>query len=93
MTPTIPINYYRVSTCCPEVVADIANVGITGGTANNADGFSYNGKDYEIGPSFNVGAVILDSSVLISNYCSTVSCVSNSPTPTLHRPQHLPTRS
>ena len=27
--------------------------------------------------------VILDSSVLIRNYCSTVSCVSNSPTPTV----------
>ena len=47
------------------------------------DGFVYNGIDYEIVGAFNSATVILDSSVLIPNYCSGVICTSNTPTPTL----------
>jgi hypothetical protein len=82
VTPTIPINYYRVGVCCEDVVAEISNVGITGGTANISDGFTYNGIAYEIVATFNTGSVILDSSLLTSNYCNTIVCTSNSPTPT-----------
>lgn len=82
-TPTSPISHWRVGTCCPDEVASISSVTITGGTASVNDGFLYGGINYYLANTYTEGDITLDVNDLTSNYCNTITCPSSSPTPTM----------